>query len=108
MDRLDNSMFKRMFRVDCATFDEILITIEPFLEQKEMEKAIKSSGSPNRNKTRLAVTLCWLAGGSYIDLCFAWGIGKSTFYSERGVLWPTIEAIDMAYEIGLPLHDVDQ
>ena len=101
MDRLDNSMFKRMFRVDCATFDEILITIEPFLEQKEMEKAIKSSGSPNRNKTRLA-------GGSYIDLCFAWGIGKSTFYSERGVLWPTIEAIDMAYEIGLPLHDVDQ
>jgi len=97
-----------MFRVDHATFDEILIRIEPFLEEKKVEKAINSSGSPISNKTRLAVTLRWLAGGSYIDLCFAWGISKSTFYSERGVLWPTIKAIDMAYEMGLPLHDIDQ
>jgi hypothetical protein len=71
-------MFKCMFRVDRATFDEILITIEPFLEQKKVEKAINSSSSPISNKTRLAVTFRWLAGGSYIDLCFAWGIGKST------------------------------
>jgi hypothetical protein len=108
MDRLDKSTFKRMFRADRATFDEILITIEPFLEEKKVEKAINSSSSPISNKTRLAVTLRWLAGGSYIDLCFAWGISKSTFYSERGVLWPTIEAIDIAYEMGLPLHDIDQ
>jgi hypothetical protein len=108
MDRLDDSTFKRMFRVDRATFEEILLTIEPFLEQRKVEKAINSSGSCITNKTRLAVTLRWLAGGSYIDLCFAWGIGKSTFYSERGVLWPTIEAIDMAYEMGLPLHDVEK
>ena len=97
MDRLDDSTFKRMFRVDRSTFDEILVAIEPFLEEKKVEKAINSSGSSISNKTRLAVTLRWLAGGSYIDLCFAWGVGKSTFYSERGVLWPTIEAIDMMW-----------
>jgi hypothetical protein len=105
MDRLPNSVFKRMFRVDRATFDEVLETIDPFLEQRKAEKAINSSGSPISNKTRLAVTLRWLAGGSYIDLCFAWGVGVSTFYSDRGIIWPTIEAIDFAYEMGLPLHD---
>lgn len=105
MDRLPDSVFKRMFRVDRGTFDEILAAIEPFLEQKKAEKAINSSGSPVSNRTQLAVTLHWLAGGSYIDLCFAWGVGVSTFYSERGIIWPTIEAMDMAFEMGLPLHD---
>jgi hypothetical protein len=71
MDRLDDSTFKRMFRVDRSTFDEILVAIEPFLEEKKVEKAINSSGRSISNKTRLAVTLRWLAGGSYIDLCFA-------------------------------------
>jgi hypothetical protein len=54
------------------------------------------------------VTLRWLAGGSHIDLCFAWGIGYSTFYSERGVLWPAIEAIDEVFHIGLPIDDIEK
>ena len=101
MDCLPDSVFKRIFRVDQGTFDEILAAIEPFLEQKKAEKAINSSGSPDSNRTRLAVALHWLAGGSYINLCFAWGVGVSTFYSKRGIIWPTIEAIDMASEMGL-------
>ncbi len=56
----------------------------------------------------LTCTLRWLADGSHIDLCFAWGIGYSTFYSNRGVLWPTIEAIDEAFLIGLPIDDVEK
>ena len=35
------------------------------------------------------------AGATVMDLCFAWGIGYSTFSCERGVLWPTIEALDL-------------
>jgi hypothetical protein len=38
----------------------------------------------------------WPAGVSYIDLCFAWGVATSRFYSERGIIWPTIETIDLA------------
>jgi hypothetical protein len=108
MDLLDLSTFKRMFRVDRYTFEEILEKISPFLDEKNDQKAINSSGSPVTNKTRLAVTLRWLAGGSYVDLCFAWGVGVSTFYGERGIIWPTIEAIDLAFEMGLPLHDVEK
>ncbi len=108
MDRLDDTTFKRMFRVDRATFDEILYMIEPIMAQQDAAIANNSSGSQISAKTRLAVTLRFLAGGSHVDLCFAWGIGYSTFYSDRGVLWPTIEAFDAVFHIGLPLDDLNQ
>ncbi len=43
-----------------------------------------------------------------MDLCFAWGVAVSNFFSDRGVLWPTINVLDMAYNIGLPIHDTDK
>jgi hypothetical protein len=53
--------------------------------------------------------LGWLAGASHIDLCFCWGISIGTFYNkDRGPIWPTIEAINLAFDIGLPLHDASQ
>jgi hypothetical protein len=52
-----------------------------------------------------AVTLSWLAGGSYVDLCFVWGIEVSSFYSDRGVIWPSIEALDEVFQMGLPIND---
>ncbi len=97
MDRLDPNIFKKMFRVDWLTFDEIVGQITPFLRQRSVIKAQNSSGSEITVTTRLAVVLRWLAGASYLDLCFAWGISNSSFFSKRGVLWPTISAIDKAF-----------
>jgi hypothetical protein len=86
--------------------DQFLI-ITPHLVQRFGVKAQNSSGSAIFFKTRLAVTLRWLAGASHIDLCFDWGLAYSTFFSERGVLWPTVEAIDNAFEMGFPVNDLD-
>ena len=108
MDRLDPSTFKKMFRVSRSTFDELLDIITPHLDQRNEVKAKNSSGSSISPKTRLAVTLRWLAGGSHLDLCFAWGVAHSTFFSERGVLWPVIEAIDDAFALGFPVNDLDR
>ena len=108
MDQLHPSAFKRMFRVDRETFSEIMETITPFMKTKNLGKARNSSGAPVLLKTRLAVTLCWLAGASYLDLCFGFGIANSTFYHADGVLWPTMEALDAAYSIGFPFHDIDK
>jgi hypothetical protein len=66
------------------TLYEIMGKIAPLL--KHRMKARNSFGSHIPLKTRLAVTLCCLAGASYIDLCFAWGISSTSFYSKRGVL----------------------
>jgi hypothetical protein len=106
MERLDPSLFQRMFRVDRPTFDEIHGKIAPFLRSRNEVKARNSSGSEIPVRTRLAITLRWLAGASYLDLCFAWGISSSSFYSRRGVLWPTISAIDKAFSMGFPINDM--
>jgi hypothetical protein len=49
--------------------------------------------------------LRWLAGGSFIDICFAWGISKASFFAtdlSKGIIWSVMEAIDIVFEIGLP------
>jgi len=104
MDNLHPSLFKRKFRVDRDTFSFILTKIEPYFNVNEV-KAANSSGEPISLKTRLAVSLRWLAGGSYLDLCFAWGVGVATFYADNGVLWPTLQAIDEVFPMGFPLDD---
>ena len=108
MEQLDPSIFKKMFRVDRSTFDEIVVLISPFLRQQDERKARNSSGSPISLRTRLAVTLRWLAGASHWDLCFAWGLSSSSFYSPSSVLWPTITAINKAFKMGFPGNDEDR
>ena len=105
MARLSDPMFQRMFRLDRATFYELAERIDHIIQRNEL-KSIQSSGSSIPTDTRLAVTLRWLAGGSYLDLCFAWGVAVSTFFSDRGVLWPTIEALDDVLKLGFPLNDM--
>jgi len=108
MDVLSDSVFKKMFRVDRPTFSELLDLISPIMIERDVQKARNISGTPIQPKTRLVVTLRWLAGGLHIDLCFAWGIGYSTFYSDQRVLWPTIEAIDAVFHIGFPIDDTEK
>ena len=105
MELLTDSQFKEMFRIDKNTFDWLEEEIDPFLRRDEV-KAKASSGTAITTRTRLAITLRWLAGGSHIDLCFAWGISKSSFFSDRGALWPTIEALDdVLDDIGFPIDN---
>jgi hypothetical protein len=51
------------------------------------------------------ILLRWLAGASYLDLCFAKGVATSTFYHWDGVLWPIVATIDASFESGFPYDD---
>lgn len=47
----------------------------------------------------------WLAGGSYLDICIAYGVSQASFFFtsyESGIVWPVIDAINVAFQIGLP------
>lgn len=76
-----------------------------------MRTARRSRGSAISKKKKLYVTLRWLTEGSYLDLCLGWGILKSAFFStdpQKGVVWPTIEAIDRKLTIGIPYDDPNE
>jgi len=102
MNQLTDSAFRRMFRVNRAVFEVLLNLVTPYFSNLNITRAMNSSGSHIPVVTRLAVSLRWLAGGSYLDLCFAWGVAASTFYHANGVLWPTLEALDKALDKSFP------
>ena len=105
MRQLNDLGFRKMFHLRRVVFDFLLSRIAPAFANANVTKAMNSSGSSIPAISRLGVTLRWLAGGSYLDLCFAWGISTSTFYHENGVLWPTVEALDREFSIGFPFGD---
>ena len=104
MDQLSELHFKRMFRLSRHAFNTLLEKVQDLLEGDEVH-ACYSSGSPITPKTKLAVALRWLAGGSYLDICFEFGIGYGTFYQDGGVLWGTLEVLNEALNIGFPFDD---
>lgn len=111
VNNLSDATFQSMFRMSRSAFEKLHDEIGPLMNDTDEEMARRSSGTPISKKTKLYVTLRWLAGGSYHDLCFGWGISKAAFYStdpQKGVVWPTIEAIDKAFEIGIPYDNLDQ
>lgn len=106
--RLDDLMFKRMFRMSKPSFYKLLNIIRPHLKKKSIRHAINSSGSIISDQVCLAVTLRWMAGASYIDLVFGWDIALGSFYAEGGPLWSTLEAIDKALNLSFPLNDEEK
>ena len=108
MDNLTVSEFKRMFRLNREAFYWLLLKVRKDIEPKASLKHQLHFDREISAKTKLAITLRWLAGGSYLDICFAFGVGTSTFYKSDGVLWGTIAAIDNNIDIGFPLNDIEK
>eukprot|EP00981_Chlorochromonas_danica_P014836 scaffold9059_cov170-Ochromonas_danica.AAC.2 len=80
VNHLSDAMFSTMFRMDRAAFASLLRLVSPFLPDIDEHMAIVSSGSYITKATKLYATLRYLAGGSYIDICFVWGISKTSFF----------------------------
>ena len=103
MDSLKDLAFKKAFRMSRAAFQELLQLLCTVCKVRSdvdgignKKQATNSSGSPVNMRTRLAVSLRWLAGGNYWDICGLYGVCPGSFYSERGPLWPTLYALDEA------------
>jgi len=80
MDEIPEKEFKRMFRLDLQTFQAVLKKIERRLERPMPERA-KARGDALPPKLMLACALRFLAGGSYLDICFGLEISRC---SRRG------------------------
>ena len=108
-NELSEFEFTRMFRLNRVAFDDLLTKITDLMPEKDEKKAIASSGSVITNKTRLAITLRWLAGASYLDLMWGFRVSRSTIYhSEYGIIYPTIEAINTVLTMSFPYDDTDE
>ena len=107
-----SATFKRYLRVSEEIFDHLAGGIRPSAEgQARAERAGHNSagrlagkegrGGYVKTELRLAMTLRYLAGASYLDLCIIFGVGKCTFYN---IVWDTITRLD-AFLPALSLED---
>jgi DDE superfamily endonuclease len=108
MDNLSASEFRRMFRLSREAFYWLLLKIKMDLQPKASLRQRLHFDREITAKTKLAITLRWLAGGSYLDIYFAFGVAISTFFKSDGILWGTIAAIDNNIDIGFPLNDIQK
>lgn len=108
MNEISELQFKRLFRISRQAFKQLVIKLEDCEEPRDVTAAENSSGSSITMTTRLACALRWLAGGSYLDICFAFGVAEGSFFHENGVLWGTLTALDNAFEIYFPFDEPDR
>jgi DDE superfamily endonuclease len=108
MDNLSASEFRRMFRLSREAFYWLLLKLKMDLQPKASLRQRLHFDREITAKTKLAITLRWLAGGSYLDIYFAFGVAISTFFKSDGILWGTIAAIDNNIDIGFPLNDIQK
>ena len=110
MDALDDTTFQRMFRVNRTGFNLLLELIKPKfvdLNDRSSINCKNGNGEPIQLQTKLACVLRWLAGGSYLDICFAFGVSQSYFYEKDGILWPIMIAIHESIPLGFPFSNVN-
>ena len=110
METMSDDTFRRMFRMSRYAFSILEQRLEDMLSEHiggaiGERAAENSSGSFVSVRTRLAIALRFLAGGSYLDICFAFGIARGSFYVKDGILWRTMEALNELLVIGFPFHD---
>ncbi len=69
-----------------------------------------NNGQELSNRIKLLCTLRYLAGGSHWDICFGFKVGFGSFFHDGpyGVVWPTLEAIDKAFIIGIDLENREE
>jgi hypothetical protein len=74
IEQLSDQGFRKMFRMKRSSFDKLFSAIEPLLYTPNNLMACRSSGSCISKLAKLYCTLRWLAGGSYLDICVAYGV----------------------------------
>eukprot|EP01047_Picozoa_sp_COSAG01_P082761 COSAG01_NODE_17037_length_1183_cov_1.239852_1_plen_379_part_10 len=83
-DSLTAKQFTRRYRIDKVGFQQMVAEITPYMPAVRRKGAIS-------NEIKLAMTLRWLAGGSYLDIADLHGVSEEAFYTH---VWQVMEAID--------------
>ena len=103
--RLDAcALWLRFYRMSKDSFFELLSFVRADLERDDAQAERSTHGGAVSPEQRLSITLRYLAGGAYQDICIMHGIVHSTFYE---VVKTTLRALDTcpALQITFPLYD---
>ena len=95
-DFLTEAEFARLFRLDKLTFAWLLDGLRPLLP-----------AGPDALPVNVQLSAClrFLAGGSYLDICWSHGIARATLYAVVERVLPALDRID-ALNLRFPINDL--
>jgi len=98
--------FQRIYRLDYGTFDHLCDLIRDKIAPNEARaNAANARSGPVRAEIKLALALRFLAGASYCDLFWSYGVSVTTVFKS---LHMVMDAIDERLQnITFPLDDVN-
>lgn len=99
VDGLTPKKFRRRFRMDLGCFNQILHRLRPELEKRSLSHR---RGEPILAEHMLAMTLRWLAGGSYIDIEDVYRVSTSNCFK---IFWRVVAAICKTYDLSFPFDE---
>jgi len=90
-DSLSDDIFRRMYRMDRAIFNQLYEFLEPHMPQlKERTRGGKTPNGDILNINRLSMALRWAAGGDKYDISALHGVHPNEVHSS---LWIVVDAI---------------
>jgi hypothetical protein len=105
LNELNEREFRMMYRMTRKSFMKLFSMVKSDLT-KCSKQAECSSGSAIPSISKLAATIRWLAGGSYLDIAALFGLDPGNFFhKDNGPLWQTIRILDTCFNIGLDLSE---
>ena len=96
--KIREKSFTRTFRMDPDAFSKLCEELRPLLQKNEEMAARSTPGGAISPEVRLAISLRYLAGGSYLDLCDIYNCARSTMYE---VVWDTVDSINKTPSLAL-------
>jgi len=85
---IGEDLFKRLYRVDVRQFKQLCDLLKPHLERRHNRTG---PGATKGVKTMLCTTLRILAGASYLDVRWPYGVARSTTYT---IFYETLEVLN--------------
>ena len=93
--RMDILMLTWMYRLNRLAFYFLLTKITPYTSSHgSLRNNLYYHSTDINPKTKLAINLRWLAGGSYLDI----SLGYGTFYVSDGILWVQFQLLIWSYQ----------
>ena len=89
---LTEKEFQQMFKLNSSRFDAVVRTLRENEDRVGAPAQFKGYlGATITLDAQLAITLRWLAGGSYLDIRHFFGVGQTTFFE---IVHRTIDSIN--------------
>ena len=109
---MTSTEFARYYRISKPRFEQVVRDITPPPRELRKKRAAATRGVHGKTfieyDLRLSIALRYLAGGSYLDLMYLHGVGKSSVFH---LLWDTLERVDAAlpeFTLEDDIHDLER